>query len=324
MSHTQDPLMLVAAAARLCYSKKKPSEVYKGLTKEAAIKLVNDIKNSGHMSPFEHVVFTFGVSGISRVATHQLVRHRLASYSQQSQRYVTMRDNSITVPPYCETDEECAEVFAEAFGTAQYYYDLFVAMGMDKEDARYILPQGSHSNVIFTMNARELIHFFELRLCSRAQWEIRELANKMLALVKGVAPELFSKVGPACTHEKCKEPKERRCGAPYKYKNKKKEEEDRFSDWINWEDGLVEGPEELPEWAEPSEDKYFEDEDFLDKLPNREEPSEDKDFLDEINDIDEDLPLDQLAKSPTKGKHPIKSDIFGRAKGLLTDPRRLS
>ena len=213
LSHPAEPVKLVAAAARLCYSKYTPDKVYEGLTQEKAAKLIADIKASGHMSPFEHANFTFGASGLSRVTTHQLVRHRMASYSQQSQRYVSMSDNPVVVPP-CRP--ECAELFEKAAESARNYYNELVAMGMDKEVARYILPHGGCTNIIFTMNARELLHFFNLRLCRRAQWEISELAGKMLNLVLDVAPELFIGAGPACMQGGCKEPAGRSCGKPFK------------------------------------------------------------------------------------------------------------
>ena len=215
LAHTPEPARLVAAAARLCYSKLTPSEVYEGLTDEKVKKLLTDIRASGHMSPFEHVSFTFGVSGLSRVASHQLVRHRMASFSQQSQRYVSMKDNSVVVPPSAESDPERLKLYEEAAELARGYYNRLVEMGMDKEDARFILPHGGYTNLIFTMNARELMHFFRLRLCRRAQWEIRELAIGMLELVLDAAPELFLGAGPACMADgKCPEPVGRCCGKP--------------------------------------------------------------------------------------------------------------
>lgn len=215
LEHTPEPTRLVAATARLCYSKLTPEEVYEGLTDEKVKKLLTDIRASGHMSPFEHASFTFGVSGLSRVASHQLVRHRMASFSQQSQRYVSMANNGIVVPPSAAEDPERLKLYEEAAELAKGYYNKLVEMGMDKEDARFVLPHGGCTNIIFTMNARELIHLFRLRLCRRAQWEIRDLAIGMLELVLGVAPELFLGAGPACMVEgKCPEPVGRCCGMP--------------------------------------------------------------------------------------------------------------
>lgn len=215
LAHTPNPGKLAAAAARLCYSKLTPSEVYDGLTDEKVRKLLTDIRASGHMSPFEHAVFTFGVSGLSRVASHQLVRHRVASFSQQSQRYVSMKENAVVVPQSIASDPERLRLYEEAASKATEYYNELVEMGVDKEDARFILPHGGNTNIIFTMNARELMHFFRLRLCRRAQWEIRELALKVLEQVLPVAPEIFVGAGPACmTDGKCPEPVGRGCGKP--------------------------------------------------------------------------------------------------------------
>lgn len=215
LAHTPNPGKLAAAAARLCYSKLTPSEVYDGLTDEKVRKLLTDIRASGHMSPFEHAVFTFGVSGLSRVASHQLVRHRVASFSQQSQRYVSMKENAVVVPQSIASDPERLRLYEEAASKATEYYNELVEMGVDKEDARFILPHGGNTNIIFTMNARELMHFFRLRLCRRAQWEIRELALKVLEQVLPVAPEIFVGTGPACmTDGKCPEPVGRGCGKP--------------------------------------------------------------------------------------------------------------
>ena len=215
LAHTPNPGKLAAAAARLCYSKLTPSEVYDGLTNEKVRKLLTDIRASGHMSPFEHAVFTFGVSGLSRVASHQLVRHRVASFSQQSQRYVSMKENAVVVPQSIASDPERLRLYEEAASKATEYYNELVEMGVDKEDARFILPHGGNTNIIFTMNARELMHFFRLRLCHRAQWEIRELALKVLEQVLPVAPEIFVGAGPACMADgKCPEPVGRGCGKP--------------------------------------------------------------------------------------------------------------
>ncbi len=215
LAHTPNAAKLVAAAARLCYSKLTPSEVYDGLTDEKVKKLLSDIRSSGHMSPFEHASFTFGVSGLSRVASHQLVRHRVASFSQQSQRYVSMCGNEPVVPPAIASDPEKLKLYEEASLKATECYNALVELGTDKEDARFILPHGGKTNLIFTMNARELIHFFRLRLCRRAQWEIRELGLQVLEKCLEAAPELFLGAGPACmTDGKCPEPAGRCCGKP--------------------------------------------------------------------------------------------------------------
>ena len=196
LAHTPNAAKLVAAAARLCYSKLTPSEVYDGLTDEKVKKLLSDIRSSGHMSPFEHASFTFGVSGLSRVASHQLVRHRVASFSQQSQRYVSMCGNEPVVPPAIASDPEKLKLYEEASLKATECYNALVELGTDKEDARFILPHGGKTNLIFTMNAREL-------------------GLQVLEKCLEAAPELFLGVGPACMADgKCPEPAGRCCGKP--------------------------------------------------------------------------------------------------------------
>lgn len=168
------------------------------------------------MSTFEHVSFTFGIDGLSRVASHQLVRHRLASFSQQSQRYVKMSPdpNAVIIPPSIQGNPEALRLFTESVRKSQETYAQLTALGIPKEDARFILPHGHSTRLVMTMNARELHHFFGLRLCRRAQWEIHELARKMLALCREKAPVLFEKAGPSCIFGKCSEAKS--CGKPYK------------------------------------------------------------------------------------------------------------
>lgn len=163
--------------------------------------------NSGHMSVVEHATFTFSISGVSRVLTHQLVRHRMASYTQQSQRYVPTEGEWV-IPPTLADNQDYCEIMNTIFSA---YEDLCKVV--DKEDARYILPGGMCTNIVVTMNARELLHFFSLRCCERAQWEIRDMANLMLAECKKVSPVIFAKAGAPCVYGKCPEGK-RTCGNP--------------------------------------------------------------------------------------------------------------
>ena len=153
---------------------------------------------SGHESILEHAVYTFEVKGVSRALTHQLVRHRIASYSQQSQRYVNMNEFDYVMPKSIEDNIDAYAKFYQAMDMIDYTYILLKDMGIPEEDARYVLPNACTTNIIVTMNARELRHFFALRCCNRAQWEIRELADKMLELVKPVAPKLFENAGASC------------------------------------------------------------------------------------------------------------------------------
>ena len=215
LAHTPDPDAVVAAAARICYSDTTARELLQVEGENLSQKLIANLFKSGHMSTFEHVCFTFGVDGLSRVASHQLVRHRLASFSQQSQRYVKMIPDiyEVVVPPSIEKDIDAFRAFQDSVKLAQETYAKLVAMGIPKEDARFVLPHGHSTRLVLTMNARELHHFFSLRLCRRAQWEIHELARKMLVLCREKAPALFAKAGPGCIFGRCEEAKP--CGEPY-------------------------------------------------------------------------------------------------------------
>lgn len=221
-----------ATAAETCYSPKTPEDIYYQEDTEKSAnrreELLKDIIASGHDSVLEHAVFTFAVSGISRVTTHQLVRHRLASYEQQSQRYVDIRKTweTIVIPPtvkdLLDTEWELADNISDEplrRAIAKYHdglNDLIVALrerNIPSEDLRYFVPQGTASNIIITMNVRELRHFFSLRMCKRAQWEIRELATKMWKICYGKFPTLFEDAGPECVRTKCREGK-RSCKHP--------------------------------------------------------------------------------------------------------------
>jgi len=215
LAHTPDPDGLVAAAARICYSNVAASDLLERESEKPSAHLLSDLWRSGHHSPFEHASFTFGVDGLSRVASHQLVRHRMASYSQQSQRYVKMDTGSeIVVPPVIAANPEASVLFASQAAAAYDAYCKLLAMGVSAEDARFILPHGWETRLVFTMNARELHHFFRLRLCRRAQWEIRELARLMLAECRKIAPVTFELAGPSCMTDGCRE--QHPCGEPYR------------------------------------------------------------------------------------------------------------
>ncbi len=220
LAHTPNPDAVVAAAARLCYSNSSARDLLTDEGENLSEKLIADLFKSGHMSTFEHVSFTFGVDDLSRVASHQLVRHRLASYSQQSQRYVEMTEdvenavNAVVIPPSIMKDLGAFWEFQDCVKFAQKTYSKLLEMGIPKEDARFVLPHGYCTRLVMTMNARELHHFFSLRLCRRAQWEIHELAREMLALCREKAPLLFAKAGPGCIFGSCTEAKS--CGNPYK------------------------------------------------------------------------------------------------------------
>lgn len=206
--HTPEPERVVAMSARLCYSAVGAEQLVEKMSDEQVGNLVQKIVDMEHNSTLEHVSFTFAIEGVSRVLTHQLVRHRIASYSQQSQRYVSEHDFEYILPPSVAANAAAKEKFAELMDTIRCTYDELVALGVHKEDARYCLANATESKIVVTMNARSLLHFFQLRCCTRAQWEIRSLANLMLAEVRAVAPLLFKKAGPTCeTNAICSEGK---------------------------------------------------------------------------------------------------------------------
>ncbi len=198
LSHTQDPERTVAAAIRLCYSSVGIDSIRERVDDAEAARLIEKVLGLGHFSVLEHASFTFGIEGVSRACSHQLVRHRLASYSQQSQRYVKMQDLEFFIPPAIAANEHAAERYSATMGQLQQCYDDLLADGFEAEDARYVLPNAAYTSVIMTANARSLLNFFELRLCTRAQYEIRQLAELMLAEVRKAAPILFAKAGPTC------------------------------------------------------------------------------------------------------------------------------
>jgi len=220
ISHTPDPEKIIYTAAKTCYSKKTGSELLEKPFDEKAKKLITNIVSRGHHSVIEHAAFTFSIEGISRACSHQLVRHRVASFSQQSQRYVSLAKLPHIVPPTIEKNEEAKRLFDSVIGTIKKTYQNLIELGIPKEDSRFVLPNATETNIILTMNARSLLHFFELRCCLRAQWEIRELAWLMLEEVKRVAPIIFKDAGPWCIGGDCPED-DKACEIQVKEKMKK-------------------------------------------------------------------------------------------------------
>ena len=206
LQHTPDPEMTVALAARLCYSPVAIDELKQRLSGADIQTFLDKIMSLGHQSVLEHASFTFGIEGISRVTSHQLVRHRVASYSQQSQRYVSHKERfAAVIPPTIgERPDVLARFEAQLQALHQAYAEM-VAAGIPAEDARYILPNATETKIMVTMNARELLHFFAVRCCERAQWEIRAMSLEMLKLVKGIAPTIFRDAGPGCLSGPCPE-----------------------------------------------------------------------------------------------------------------------
>lgn len=227
--YTPDGEKLVAAAARLCYSPVGISEIEDSLDESKIESFLSLLLDLNHESPIEHVTFTFGVEGVSRTLTHQLVRHRIASYSQQSQRYVKLDQFQYIIPPAIEKNEKAKALFIQSMEESQRtyneiadllfedYFKRYMEEGFSEkeakqkaekesiEDARYVFPNACETKIVFTMNARALNNFFRLRTCNRAQWEIRELAIEMLKEVKKVYPILFKNTGPKCLTGPCPE-----------------------------------------------------------------------------------------------------------------------
>jgi len=228
---TPEPERVVACSAKLCYSPSGIEGLYDGLDEEKTAGFLDMLTEIGHESPIEHASFTFGIEGVSRTLLAQLTRHRIASYSVKSQRYVPEGMFEYVVPPEIEGDGETAAIFREAMEADRRAYDrlsellqkkhfeTFLASGMEEkaarraaqkkaiEDARFVLPNACETKLVATFNARSLYNLFRKRCCSRAQWEIRQLATEMLRLVRGVAPNLFAKAGPPCLTGPCPEGK---------------------------------------------------------------------------------------------------------------------
>ncbi len=228
MQCTPEAERLVALAARLCYSPTSIGDLREEISRRDVRGLVRRVLSLGHASVLEHAVFTFGVEGISRAASHQLVRHRIASYSQQSQRYVTADFGYVTpgtidgkrrradYPERAEKGAATRRLHEKYVGHMKASADLYaemIAAGVPAEDARFVLPNATETKILITMNARELHHFFALRTCRRAQWEIRSMAMEMLRIAGREAPLLFETAGPGCVRGRCPEGK-MSCGDP--------------------------------------------------------------------------------------------------------------
>lgn len=231
ISYTNEPEKLIACAAKLCYSSVGAEKIRENLTDEKVSSFVNMLAEIGHESPIEHVTFTFAIEGVSRALLAQLTRHRIASFSVQSQRYVKTNNFKFVLPPEISEIDEAKEEYLRAMNEDMHHYErltqilkkkhkkILINSGKDEktadkmaekkaiEDARYVLPNACETKLICTFNARSLLNFFEHRCCNRAQWEIRQLASEMLRLVSKVAPNIFKKAGPHCLNGTCPEGK---------------------------------------------------------------------------------------------------------------------
>lgn len=231
LQYTGEPEKIISAAAKLCYSSSGVEDVLNGLDQAGVQKFLKMLMDLGHESPIEHVSFTFGIEGVSRSLLAQITRHRIASYSVKSQRYVKEGQFEFVTPPAIAGDEKALAVYLKSMEDAQKaynqladsltekYYAEYIEAGLTEkkaknqaekkaiEDARFVLPNACETKMIVTMNARSLMNFFHHRCCSRAQWEIRALANEMLRLVRAAAPTLFALAGPSCLAGPCPEGK---------------------------------------------------------------------------------------------------------------------
>ena len=229
LAYTPDPERTVACAAKLCYSSSNIEDLRDGLTDEKVSSFVDMLAGLGHASPIEHASFTFGIEGVSRSLLAQITRHRIASFSVKSQRYVKEGAFEFVTPPEVAADAEVLEIYNDSMRAAQEAYDkiaevltkrhteTFMAEGKDEktaarlaskkaiEDARFVLPNACETKMVVTMNARSLQNFFNHRCCNRAQWEIHDVADQMLKLVYDVAPSLFKNSGPSCVCGACPE-----------------------------------------------------------------------------------------------------------------------
>ena len=230
LSYTHEPEKVVAAAAKLCYSDSEVKDLMEGLTEEKTHNFIDMLLNQlGHESPVEHASFTFAIEGVSRSLLAQITRHRHASYSVQSQRYVKLNDFRYVVPPEIERNKQALAVFEESMQRDKEDYNRivkileedyikeYIAEGLEEkaartraekraiEDARFVFPNACETKMVVTMNARALFNFFRQRCCMRAQWEIHQLADEMLRLVYEIAPAIFGNCGPPCISGTCHE-----------------------------------------------------------------------------------------------------------------------
>jgi len=227
LAYTPAPERVVAAAAKTCYAQKSAGGVFEGLDEEESARFLQMLSAIGHESPIEHASFTFAVEGISRSCLAQLTRHRIASYSVRSQRYVSEKKFGYVVPPVIANDPEALKIYEACMEADHAAYEKLAARLTElrlpefaqyedartrarkaaQEDARFVLPNACDTQLVMTMNARSLLNFFRHRCCNRAQWEIRALAEQMLREVREVAPHLFAHSGPPCVSGACPEGK---------------------------------------------------------------------------------------------------------------------
>ena len=217
LRHTLSPEETIALSAKLCYSKSTIEDLRDKISRKDQSEFIEKLMNMGHESVLEHVTFSFGVEGVSRVLLAQLTRHRIASFSVQSQRYVSYENGFGYILPdsIAALGEDAVQQYQKQMDTIEgWYVDWQKKLGKGEksnEDARFVLPNACETRLVVTMNVRELRHFFSLRMCNRAQWEIRKMAEEMFRICFETAPALFADAGPACIRGKCPEG-EKSCG----------------------------------------------------------------------------------------------------------------
>lgn len=194
--YTPNPEVMVALAMRRCYNSKPIEELEKeiqskpGYEKELIAKALRDKT----FDVIEHAVFMFEIEGVSRICTHQLVRHRIASYDQESQRFSAVEREDFIIPQSVQSNPEALQLYQSVLKTSIEAFKKLKELEVPKEDARFVLPQSIGTKLVITANARSLMHFFYLRTAKQAQWEIRELAEAMLAECRKVAPTIFKEI----------------------------------------------------------------------------------------------------------------------------------
>lgn len=218
LAYTPNPERLVAVAARRSYDKRSTTRIWEEMTDAEVARLLHRVIRHGHTSVLEHINFTFAIEGISRALSHQLVRHRMASYTQQSQQRANDRDTAFIVPPEIERNSELANEFQDKVKALAEFYTRAIEAGIPKGQARYILPNACVTRIIMTMNARSLFNLISQRTCGVEEWEFRTLAYKIHQILLEVAPNIFIHAGQRCvTDLVCLEGKKgEKCGF---YKN---------------------------------------------------------------------------------------------------------
>jgi len=312
IKYTDNPEATIAAAAKLCYSCNPLNKIIENNKIKDNAKFIDMLIKMNHLSPLEHASFTFGVEGVSRALLAQITRHRIASFSVRSQRYVSEEEFGFILPPSIEklgkleSGQTAKDIYIQQMQQiAQWYKEWQVLLGgkgeSSNEDARFVLPNATETKIIFTMNARELLHFFTLRCCDRAQWEIRSLAWAMLQNVLKVAPSLFAKAGPGCVNTGCKEGA-KACGRPKEYRDMQKKVKRSAKEYfdqsiknkINDKKKLLEYKQRELDDLEQTRQTMFDD---FEKKPNKNDAKKIKNF--EVEILEKKREMAQLDKELT-------------------------